>query len=402
MKKSIECVYGGAAATAGRPTLPMSAGTVHEMSAGPWAGPTSGDSPLAGDLLQADDPISSNVASANQPAVDDNLFHFVDSNSHLSVALSPQTFSHHDSLTLDGLLGLEDYTPGQLQRLSDFSVAPRDLISKQAPAWCTWTNRGFSLLMFNEIPMGELDTNFLAMFKAKRPHAQHNADLVIQSLRSFPTMMLRKETFPWFIHPHSHRLSLAGAALPEALSTCMSIAQMFALRTPETRPFLWSTIRAEFRQFINEKHHMSMSQLLAALQACMIYLNSSTQTELSHPSLNWEDWIFAESQRRLVNLWFLIGCVICVKTGISCDPSLSYRNIPLPSLKSLWEAPTHSAWESEYGASHMLQASGLANLGDLIDAQQSGHLPLNAQKLDIWNAGIDNLGSLLNLVSTMV
>ncbi|RDW85910.1 hypothetical protein BP5796_04235 [Coleophoma crateriformis] len=249
----------------------MSAGTVHEMSAGPWTGPTSGDSPLAGNLLQADDPISSNVASANYPAEDDNLFHFVDNNSHPSVALSPQAFSHHDSLTLDGLLDLEDYTPGQLQRLSDFSVAPRDLISKQAPAWCTWTNRGFSLLMFNEIPMGELDTNFLAMFQAKRPHAQHNADLVIQSLRSFPTMMLRKETFPWFIHPHSHRLSPAGAALPEALSTCMSIAQMFALRTPETRPFLWSTIRAEFRQFINGVRVLMSHVLLILTIQSVIY-----------------------------------------------------------------------------------------------------------------------------------
>ncbi len=107
-------------------------------------------------------------------------------------------------------------------------------------------------------------------------------------------------------------------------------------------------------------------------------------------------------RRRLSSLWFLIGCVICVKTGITCDPSLSYRDLPLPGLKSLWEATSQSAWELEYEASRDLQASGLETLGNLIDAQKSSHSTSNAQKLDKWNAGVDNLGSLLNLVGTMV
>jgi hypothetical protein len=94
--------------------------------------------------------------------------------------------------------------------------------------------------------------------------------------------------------------------------------------------------------------------------------------------------------------------VICVKTGITLDPSESYRFIPLPSLKSLWEAPSHYVWEKEYEASHTLQTSGLATLGDLIDAHKSGYSQRNAQKLDVWNAGVDNLGSLLNLVGNMV
>ena len=50
----------------------------------------------------------------------------------------------------------------------------------------------------------------------------------------------------------------------------------------------------------------------------------------------------------------------------------------------------------------MLQVSGLVTLGDLIDLQRAAYTPLNARKLDLWNAGIDNLGSLLNLVGTMI
>lgn len=105
---------------------------------------------------------------------------------------------------------------------------------------------------------------------------------------------------------------------------------------------------------------------------------------------------------RLSHLWFLVGSVICVKTGIPCDPMQSYRTIPLPSLKSLWEASDQQTWESEYEATRNLQLSGLTTLGDLIDAQTSALVHKNAQKLDKWNAGIDNLGSLLNLVGSMV
>ena len=144
--------------------------------------------------------------------------------------------------------------------------------------------------------------------------------------------------------------------------------------------------------------------------------------ELSNPSSSWEDWIFVESLRRCVicsifvylsnlcwlglcrfsHLWFLIGCVICIKTGVACDPTQSYRSLPLPGLKSVWEAQTHSAWKLEYEANHHLHTSGLVTLGDLIDVQKAGYSMSNAQKLDKWNAGVDNLGSLLNLIETMV
>lgn len=92
---------------------------------------------------------------------------------------------------------------------------------------------------------------------------------------------------------------------------------------------------------------------------------------------------------------------MCVKNGDVCDASRSYRTLPLPSPKALWEAHTQSAWESEYEACCIFQTSGLVTLGDLIDAQRSDYTPSNARKLDKWNAEVDNLGCLLNLVGTM-
>ena len=93
---------------------------------------------------------------------------------------------------------------------------------------------------------------------------------------------------------------------------------------------------------------------------------------------------------------------MCVKTGTVCDPSGSYRALLLPSPKSLWEASSQTAWEAEYAATQSFQVGGLVTLGDLIDAQQSEYTPSNAQKLDRWNAGVDNSGFLLSLVGNMV
>ena len=54
-------------------------------------------------------------------------------------------------------------------------------------------------------------------------------------------MMLRKETFPPFIHSS---YCLHGE-MPKALVNCMSIVQMFSTRTSASNEFVWRTIRME-------------------------------------------------------------------------------------------------------------------------------------------------------------
>jgi hypothetical protein len=94
---------------------------------------------------------------------------------------------------------------------------------------------------------------FLARLRMPDPVSQHSATLVVQTLRAFPQMMLQRQTFPPFIHPHWHRTSTATrTAVPEPLANCMSVAHIFASLTSETKPFLWRTIRAEQRRFIDE------------------------------------------------------------------------------------------------------------------------------------------------------
>lgn len=93
------------------------------------------------------------------------------------------------------------------------------------------------------------------------------SDLTIYMLKSFPRMMLRRHTFPPFIHPYWH-----WSNLPEKLASCMSIAQLFEARTTETRPFLWRVIDAEEQRFREGTEIMSMYDIQWASQALMIYI----------------------------------------------------------------------------------------------------------------------------------
>lgn len=78
------------------------------------------------------------------------------------------------------------------------------------------------------------------------PVAQYNAKHIVQTLRAYPRMMLRKSTFPPFIHPHWY------GHLPAPLANCMGIAQMFSARTADTSPFVWRTIMMEQQRLADE------------------------------------------------------------------------------------------------------------------------------------------------------
>lgn len=99
----------------------------------------------------------------------------------------------------------------------------------------------------DETILQQLSVNNLARLSYRSPKLKVASGLLIQFLSAFPQMMLRRQTFPPFIHPYWHK-----PALPEKLASCMGISQLFAARTPETRPFLWRIIEADERRFRSE------------------------------------------------------------------------------------------------------------------------------------------------------
>jgi hypothetical protein len=101
-------------------------------------------------------------------------------------------------------------------------------------------------------------------------------------------------------------------------------------------------------------------------------------------------------------VWFLIAQTVRIKTGAPCEAIDDFRALPLSSPKSLWEARTRSAWQSEFDVYKSTQRTDLAVFGDLIDAYKQSDTALNKLRLDTWNANADNLGNLLSLSATMI
>ena len=244
-------MYGGSASS-GPCTLPRSVAAAQTVTVEPSRRSSMS---LAFEASHTDDEVlaSGDFAFSDDLAVDHTRFQFVNGNKCHPIDLITQRPPFTESSIFDELLASGDDTLGLYQCSADVSLALNDTPDHQPGSWCTWMRDNVSLAVVTENSPLKSNPNFLSVIQIGRTHAQHNADLIIQSLRSFPTMMLRRQTFPWFLHPHSQLISQsAGPILPEALSNCMSIAQMFASRTSETKRVIRQAIGTEHRRFVSE------------------------------------------------------------------------------------------------------------------------------------------------------
>lgn len=310
-KKGIGCVYQEPIIDKGRSAgeySPPSHGIRTEIRSTPNSLPEGGLRVNDGTLSVGSHAFSHLSAETATALLGDNPVPLVD--------LSPDMSTFNDSLAIDEFLSLDDNSWAQPECFVDVPMVPYDKTKKQAASWCQWTNRGLSFAVATET-----DSTLQAVDQRGRPRADHSANLVIQSLRAFPTMMIRRETMPWFIHPRSDLLSNSKkAALPEALSTCMGIAQMFASKTPETKPFLWRTIKVEYSRLLEEvrmtagillmlitikMRQMSKFEVLAATQVCMIYLIMCIVDYSPEDEVNGQELLVALYVRPLRPSW---GC----------------------------------------------------------------------------------------------
>lgn len=100
------------------------------------------------------------------------------------------------------------------------------------------------VLDFNNTPLiYPLVNNFRAIPTRNivKTGSEMSVTFVRQILSSYPGMMLRRETFPPFIHSSN----FLHGQMPQSLANCMSIVQMFSTRTPASNGFVWRTIRME-------------------------------------------------------------------------------------------------------------------------------------------------------------
>ncbi|KAM0815745.1 putative C6 zinc finger domain containing protein [Seiridium cardinale] len=270
----------------------------------------------------------------------------------------------------------------------------------------------------------------LARLQPKDPVAQHNIRLIVNSMRAYPYMMLRRETFPPFIHPQWHRQN--PPTLPWPLANCMGIASLFVSRTTETKLLLWETVRSESQRCLDEMVDMSEECFLGAIQVQVMYLIMRVVDGETHPdplnlqllatfkvlcqqfkalndgnffpcrSSDWESWIHTESRVRILVVFFLISRVISIFTGLNCPIVDLYRELPICSTRGPWEAKTDTEWQLELAACAYAKDDGLSTIGHMIDLGKADGEHSHSHMLDSWNATADNLGILLQSVTLTI
>lgn len=84
------------------------------------------------------------------------------------------------------------------------------------------------------------------------PVQRNSAATLARLLSSYPTMMLRKETLPPFIHPQCVPGDQKDTQLLHPLAKCMEIAHTFKYRTPQNSEMVWKVIKAEHERLSTE------------------------------------------------------------------------------------------------------------------------------------------------------
>ncbi|KAL6812491.1 hypothetical protein J3E69DRAFT_123496 [Trichoderma sp. SZMC 28015] len=255
-------------------------------------------------------------------------------------------------------------------------------------------------------------------------------DQLTHAIHAFPQMMMRRQTFPPFIHAHWHM-----SELPETLANCMSIAQIYSTRTPETRLFLWRMIGVELQRFQGEAETADMYSLQHSLQAIMQFiimaitdqdaialtwapklietfhilctrirtlLNGECFTYFGEtlPDATWEEWIFAETRRRIICVWFFMSRIISPTVSNSFMRAYPLHMLPLVSNKSLWEARSRQEWETERALQDACYP--MTTFAELIEAKRRSNELFYKRRLETWDAGVDKMGMLINIATDLI
>jgi hypothetical protein len=122
------------------------------------------------------------------------------------------------------------------------------------------------------VPIPRAPTTSIRSFQRHtnyQPRSVHMSHLIIQTLRSYPLMLLRGDALPPYIHPNFISQPIDDL---EPLTTCLSLIHMLrAAPSTATRRLFWRNVRLECERFLSEYTTMSRLTVLAAIQALSIY-----------------------------------------------------------------------------------------------------------------------------------
>ncbi|KAF1971539.1 hypothetical protein BU23DRAFT_470448 [Bimuria novae-zelandiae CBS 107.79] len=294
------------------------------------------------------------------------------------------------------------------------------------------------------IPPTPTDVRHSLILRSKpRAGPARAVTLILHTLKSYPQMILRDNTLPPYIHPHLVSPDFGNNDM-EPLNNCISLMQMISREVQGSKKLFWKNVRLECDRMIAEVSSFNKWELLASMHALSIYTlyrvsegeteyNNSdalllatmtavaTQLVIADTSYAplahtcWLDWLYTESRRRLSIVFRIINLIVYFDLGATCSLYSTLLLAPLPSKKSLWEAPDELAWKSEYDKQPEQRSSfGLTKDGALVRLDENdlicgyGEFELqpdartSAQNWAEWCAGMDGFGGLILLAASMV
>lgn len=176
----------------------------------------------------------------------DGDFYFPPTNKNIEANITAEIgFS---SATLSHSAGKDLYMASEIQQ----DLIPQIYGNYLSP-WEVESSRGMSTAI--SLVSGPLWNKTLALFELKKMptiRSRISSSFIISILRSYPRSMIRKCTFPPFIHPQSDGTDGSpDSPLPEPLAVCMNIAELFLNRTRENVSLVWPTIWIEQERIMN-------------------------------------------------------------------------------------------------------------------------------------------------------
>ncbi|KAI1268927.1 hypothetical protein F5Y18DRAFT_171903 [Xylariaceae sp. FL1019] len=280
------------------------------------------------------------------------------------------------------------------------------------------------------------------------------ARVLMGQIEHYPKMLSQSSRLPPFIYPQciiNGQLTeecTAGtgthACLHEPLANAQSLSHLFLNRTPGSAKMVWKMIYDEQTRLKKEYHEFDDGNLLAAVQAMLIYLLIQAQdpdtiaendvaslvvtaSDLSiklhfgaksHkyksdiyqlPHLEMKSWAFYEGMRRTINLFYVIGTVLVVLVGNPDFPGCdSIQSTPLSCVRDLWNTDTSESWAFRLHKFVKQRASReVLTLRDLLQikhnhTEKEDNIDALAQKdLANWCENLDDFGTLVWMASSL-
>ncbi|KAF2495607.1 hypothetical protein BU16DRAFT_510534 [Lophium mytilinum] len=279
---------------------------------------------------------------------------------------------------------------------------------------------------------------FLEQLDSTPPLARHSMEVLLRVMKTWPKMLAKEFQPPPLLHTSQmyHILTNQNPRVlpeqsthpvPQPLANCFTISKMWAGQCQGASDIVTETVTKEMQSLFEKYRTMDEPNLLAAIQALVLYtvmllFPSHSQASLSpvapavfasiqkvvyyvastglvlpeerdHIRPSWDSWIYVTSKRRAVFSLYLLHWSYSVYNGLPSFNCAELGFMPAPAPKFLWEAASRDVWEAYY-IRWLAQWSGEEYMMREFQDVETRQGPTVDTRTGLWLEDADELGIL--------